>query len=306
MSHSVCLVLVDKKPQSKREATAIVEELLAPFSEHIEVEPYEEECYCVQSNADTAGCEAASKKHGPLKDIREKFNTETLPRMQEPMEAKYGPANKWYYDDVVSSEERDAELAAYEEVKAKAWKEAAGPYWETKESVQAAHPKTPDTDCDDCDGSGISTSTYNPKSKWDYWTLGGRWNGYLTDYDPRKNPNNFTICYLCGGTGKREDMEVHNGCNGCNGKGKKLKWNNEIPIQDSNIMPVASLPFNDEKSWKKYCPFAILTSDGEWHEKGDMGWWGCVSDEKEDWKEIARKIMEKNKDKFAIVCDLHI
>jgi len=31
--------------------------------------------------------------------------------------------------------------------------------------------------------------------------------------------------------------------------------------------------------------FAVVTEDGKWHEKGSMGWFGCVSDEKgpEDW-----------------------
>jgi hypothetical protein len=38
-------------------------------------------------------------------------------------------------------------------------------------------------------------------------------------------------------------------------------------------------------------PFAIL-KDGVWHEKGDMGWWACVSNERPDWTEFARGILD--------------
>lgn len=40
-------------------------------------------------------------------------------------------------------------------------------------------------------------------------------------------------------------------------------------------------------------PFALLM-DGKWYEKGDMGWWGMVSDEKDDdtWNEEYRRLIE--------------
>ena len=59
---------------------------------------------------------------------------------------------------------------------------------------------------------------------WDWYQIGGRWTGVLDGYDPSADPANKETCYLCGGTGKRTDMEVANGCNGCRGTGIMEKW----------------------------------------------------------------------------------
>ena len=42
-------------------------------------------------------------------------------------------------------------------------------------------------------------------------------------------------------------------------------------------------------------PFAFITPDGEWHERGKMGWWAIVTDEKEEsaWEEEYRSILKK-------------
>ena len=56
-------------------------------------------------------------------------------------------------------------------------------------------------------------------------------------------------------------------------------------------------------------PFAIITPDGNWNEKGSMGWWGCVSDEKDkdDWKSIVRNIFIDFATEYkGVGCDLHI
>jgi len=54
--------------------------------------------------------------------------------------------------------------------------------------------------------------------------------------------------------------------------------------------------------------FAVL-KDGVWYEKGDMGWWGCVSDEKDqgDWNaEVGRLIDSVSYDTRLTVVDCHI
>lgn len=82
--------------------------------------------------------------------------------------------------------------------------------------------------------NGDLLSTYNPNSKWDWYTIGGRWNNYLKT--------------LSGET-TNED-------------------------------------YASEIDWKDIIPFAFVTPIGEWHERGEMGWWACVSNGKniEDWK----------------------
>jgi len=73
----------------------------------------------------------------------------------------------------------------------------------------------------------------NPNATWDWWQLGGRYSGRLAaGYDPEKDPANMETCWLCDGTGKRDDeigRQCRAGnpeytCNGCQGKGHSVKW----------------------------------------------------------------------------------
>lgn len=55
-------------------------------------------------------------------------------------------------------------------------------------------------------------------------------------------------------------------------------------------------------------PFAIVTPNG-WFERGSMGWFGCVLEEKpqSEWESEARRILESlDPDATAIVLDCHI
>ena len=72
--------------------------------------------------------------------------------------------------------------------------------------------------------------------------------------------------------------------------------------------------YNPQSEWdwwnmkKPVIPFAILTPDGEWCEKGKMGWWGMVSGRKDenDWEASVKEIYAKYHDCVAVGCDLHI
>ena len=85
-------------------------------------------------------------------------------------------------------------------------------------------------------------STYNPKSKWDWYSVGGRWGGFLhyKDADPG--------------------------------------------FEETNIAYIHEL---DIDYLFEHTPFCFVTEDGEWVEKGEMGWWCSVSNEKseETWKQ---------------------
>jgi hypothetical protein len=70
-------------------------------------------------------------------------------------------------------------------------------------------------------------------SRWDWWCIGGRFSGKFAapGYDPSKDPTNTETCFLCQGTGKRNDAlgyeqrlrDPSYTCNGCRGTGKQLK-----------------------------------------------------------------------------------
>jgi hypothetical protein len=74
------------------------------------------------------------------------------------------------------------------------------------------------------DGSGI----------WDWWSIGGRWTGHLSDYEPRTDRRNMKVCWLCHGTGRRDDEaadawraehpDYDYGCNGCESTGIQVKF----------------------------------------------------------------------------------
>lgn len=76
----------------------------------------------------------------------------------------------------------------------------------------------------------------NPNSFWDWYQIGGRWTGHLSDYNPEEDPANRETCNTCDGTGTRpggiEEFGLKwfnemNGCNGCQGKGWRTTWPTE-------------------------------------------------------------------------------
>lgn len=111
-------------------------------------------------------------------------------------------------------------------------------------------------------------TTYNPDSKWDWYSIGGRWSGFL----PLKE--------------KDED-------------GNPLKSNEA---------------YFHEIDWEylleyKYPPFCFVTEDGEWIEKGEMGWWGVTFNEQpeDDWNTQFKKYLDTvDSDCLVTVIDFHI
>lgn len=108
-------------------------------------------------------------------------------------------------------------------------------------------------------------------------------------------------CQNCGGTGKY--ITTYN---------PKAKWDWWIAggryegvvggAVDPNVAPVTVL------LEQNIVPFAVVTPDGKWHERGEMGWFAIVTREKEKdvWAKEVRNIFEKHKDCLAVGCDLHI
>ena len=107
-------------------------------------------------------------------------------------------------------------------------------------------------------------STYNPDSKWDWYSVGGRWDGFLhyKDVDP----------------GFEETNEAY------------------IHELDMDYL-------------LEHIPFCFVTEDGEWVEKGEMGWWCSVSNEKseETWKQqFTDYVKSLDANCLVTVVDFHI
>lgn len=101
----------------------------------------------------------------------------------------------------------------------------------------------------------------NPNAKWDWYSIGGRWSGFLKT----KNGENVNqdIC-------------------------KNIDWdymfNNRIPL-------------------------CYLDSEGEWHEKASVGWFGCTTDicDEKTWLDQLKDYID-NEDMHCqvTVVDFHI
>lgn len=110
--------------------------------------------------------------------------------------------------------------------------------------------------------------------KWDWYVLGGRWTG------------TFKL---------KEDAE---------GKLGRPGVMNE-PAEKGSVDSALKKDIDNIKDVKA---FAIL-KDGTWYERGEMGWWGCVSDEKDQdvWDIEFTKLLESISDNTLLsMYDCHI
>lgn len=111
-------------------------------------------------------------------------------------------------------------------------------------------------------------SHYNPNSKWDWYCVGGRWNGFLV-----------------------------------------LKERKE----DGSIIEVNEAYFNEidwdyMKEWNRI-PFCFVDEDGEWYEKGEMGWFAITTNEmaEDTWRTSFEDYINTVKDDCLVtVVDFHI
>lgn len=118
------------------------------------------------------------------------------------------------------------------------------------------------------DEDGNLISRYNPDSKWDWYSVGGRWSGFLL---------------------------------------LKEKDASGEPIQ-TNEACISEIDWEAMKQ-HRFAPFCYVTVDGEWCEKGEMGWWGAsFNDQPEDeWKqEYEDYIQQLDPDCLVTVVDFHI
>jgi len=107
--------------------------------------------------------------------------------------------------------------------------------------------------------------SHNPNAKWDWYSEGGRWKGFIKNLE-----------------GRYTDAESFS----------EVDW--EAMLKDENL------------------PFCVVTTEGEWHERGEMGWWAMVSNEKDGktWREEVADYVQSIKDRGDAVrvyaIDFHI
>jgi len=85
--------------------------------------------------------------------------------------------------------------------------------------------------------------------------------------------------------------------------GKNAVW-----IELDKFVGISEEKYVENARIQSIMTFAIL-KDGEWIERGKMGWWACVSDEKgqEEWEQQYKKIIDSiDDDAMLTIVDCHI
>lgn len=118
-------------------------------------------------------------------------------------------------------------------------------------------------DSDMIDKDGNLLSKYNPKSKWDWYEVGGRW---------------------CGGI--------------------PMKTNIKLEIKSCNECKVSQIDMD-----KIDTPYAYVDTNGNWNERGEMGWFGISTNDKDkdSWDDEFKKfINNQKKSTIVTLVDCHI
>lgn len=183
--------------------------------------------------------------------------------------------------------------------------------WDDDESIHAAYVEAWKED-EEFDDEGNELTTYNPKSKWDWYSLGGRWGGTLklkegveTDFAQVKDID-FT---------PNEEAKKH----------AERFWDINVlgkPIESEEEKEKYRTFYNKKYyknqygSKKEYvrCQTELMTYafiyEGKWYEPGEMGWFGCSDATKDSYKEyrkIFREVLAKlSPEDYIAIVDCHI
>ena len=121
---------------------------------------------------------------------------------------------------------------------------------------------------EDFNDEGEPISTYNTESKWDWYRIGGRWDGWITGNE-QTSDGGFNF-----------------------GPGHETVENNVATTEQALKRAII--------------PHAIITPDGEWHERGQMGWFAILITENDDWEAQAREILLSYAAHHLVILDAHI
>lgn len=160
----------------------------------------------------------------------------------------------------------------------------------------------------------------NPNAEWDWWVMGGRFSGTLrskvaavkgrpgamgSEHDPfgvdqcRKSDLDLEGMKA---ENIRQAGEVWDGIQK-EPKGIHVMFNDTYKPGMTKEQYIEAVMENKPLG---FSTFAVLM-DGKWHERGDMGWWGIVRDDKSDWKGTFADLFNQIPDgKLLTVVDCHI
>lgn len=264
----------------------------------------------------------------------EEFNNDTIPMICEgdkPLFSKYDDQAKkfWRREGIGTSSNDKLELPVGFSLKDI---QAATVYGTLEEYLRDW------CGCDDDNfiGSTVGRHT-NPNAQWDWWVVGGRWSNRLLSVDGVKGDHwiksqvdfstqistaekeaeseyNKTMLLTNGEPFKtwgfvRESMdniEAARGVYGDQPAVKAIRAEYDNPFYPVDDFALSKEDYIKLKGREAIGTFAALV-DGKWMQKGDMGWFGMVSDEDDSWYDGYQAMLDSiPDDHYLTVVDCHI
>lgn len=156
------------------------------------------------------------------------------------------------------------------------------------------------------DGKDPETGKYghweNPNKKWDWWQIGGRYSGLLKLRDSGNVVNSAKIKDIDFEGMTQARIQEYEACwkeaEGKDNATRYFMFGIEKNITLEDYLRKAQM----------FTTFAVILPDGKWYEKGEMGWWACVSNEEAEWEEKYKERFLDNADPewTLTIVDCHI
>lgn len=170
--------------------------------------------------------------------------------------------------------------------------------------------ETEDVEPEDILDDGSVVSYYNPQSKWDWWVIGGRWDSSIPTKSDNK-VNTVKISEIDFSPAQDEiDHYAENWDVRVNGA-EKTRHDYaymDVPSKEQ-LLKVYGTKENYIKAFAGFSTYATLTPSGDWHEPGQMGWFGtstATDASREEYKKNIKDIMDKYSDHYLTLVDCHI
>lgn len=179
----------------------------------------------------------------------------------------------------------------------------------------------------------------NPDSKWDWWVIGGRWRGCMHNAFGTPVDREQLVRMDFEDQAKLREVDckakyrmvqgVISGRDWLTWAECKEKFNDDIgearefyhgqdvmkDLGEKNVLEffeeredykLSEDEYVDKRKWEEVTPYALVMN-GEWHQKGDVGWWGLSSNEDDDWDQKFLDLIKQAPAKhYVTMVDCHI
>lgn len=299
MTHSTVLVVLPRQPTSDDDLGDMLVELLAPFDENTQVERYRD-----------------------YVDPCPETWRETLEHQERFQKLQEGGIERKAAWEMVWGEKNDDAHVPYP--RSSAMRDGVDPSDDAAVAAWFAATYPTEDDTDEryyVDDSGLySWSTYNPLSRWDWYTLGGRWTGFF----PRRADADLDRRGYVGRPGVFGDRGAANHYD-CIARGdvddermrvERIKTLTD-QWQEETLGKYPRFTVDENESLEDYVArkldsrltWAVL-AEGCWREPGRMGWWATsdsTDDTEADYDEWYTLFWnEMPPDTYVAVVDVHI